>query len=307
MVTELSAQDYKYTFSLGTSIGLLNGQAEEIVFRNENSDDKLSQLLWHTNPLVYAGIDLDFDWKKSGNRLGLFVNTSFKFGFPMETGKMEDRDWMDSRYTDFLTHYSVHNNKTDNAVMINANIGAAFSIFRKFLLKTYLAYDYMSFSWTANGGSFLYPKYSDGSEGHRYLNDQQLEVLKYKQFWNIVSPAVSFYGVFNRYFTAEISLKLSPFIWGGAEDNHILRQLEIMHSMQWGFFIEPEFVLLFKPEEWFSLVLSVSYKNISMTRGNGDYDYNDGSTPDLTAKDMIGAGYSALDIGLIAKFRILNK
>jgi outer membrane protease len=34
------------------SFGLLSGQGEELVYRNGGSDDTVSQLLWHMNPLV---------------------------------------------------------------------------------------------------------------------------------------------------------------------------------------------------------------------------------------------------------------
>jgi hypothetical protein len=58
----------------------------------------------------------------------------------MKSVETEDRDWIDPRYADFLTHYSVHDNKTDAAIMIRANSGAAFAVFNKHLLKAYLAY-----------------------------------------------------------------------------------------------------------------------------------------------------------------------
>ncbi len=211
------------------SFGLLSGQGEELVYRNGGSDDTVSQLLWHMNPLVYAGFDVHFDWEKPANKWGAFADASFKFGMPMKSGETEDRDWMDSRYADFLTHYSVHDNKTDAAIMIHANSGAAFAVFNKHLLKAYLAYEYMSFSWTASGGSFLYPKYPDGSEGHGYL-PTPTNVGTYKQTWHMLSPALSFYGTFNRYFSAEIALQASPFIWCHAVDNHILRAGHYRHA-----------------------------------------------------------------------------
>jgi outer membrane protease len=292
--------NHGFNLSLGPSFGLLKGQGEEIVYRDEGSDDKLIQLLWNLAPLVYAGIDLNFTWQKPQNKRGLFSNASFKFGCPMETGNIEDRDWTHSHYRDWLTHYSVHDNKTNSAVLINTDFGVSFKIADKFLLKPFLAYDFMSFAWTASGGSFLY----------YYGYDYQalpIDVGTYKQTWHIISPGISFSGAFNRYFNAEISLKVSPFVWCSTEDNHIMRNLVITENMQWGFFIEPKFVLAFTPKDFFALSLSVSYRNISHVRGNGYYDYSNGITGDFTYKDGRGAGYNAWDIGLFAKFRILNK
>jgi outer membrane protease len=297
---ENSIKIHGATLSLGTSVGLLKGQGEEIVYRDKGSDNKASQLLWNMAPLVYAGIDLNFTWQKPQNKWGLFSNGSVKFGFPMETGNIEDRDWMGS-YTDWLTHYSVHDNKTNRAILINTDFGVSFKIADKFLLSPFLAYDFMSFAWTASGGLGSYP------DGLWYL-PSSIDVMTYKQTWHIISPGISFSVAFNRYFNAEISLKASPFVWCSAKDNHILRSRVVTEEKRWGFFIEPKFVLAFTPKDFFALSLSTSYRNIShVRRGTSTYDYSNGITGDFTLKNMTGAGYNAWDIGLFAKFRILNK
>jgi outer membrane protease len=297
MVMGLSAQGNDHNVSFGVSLGLLDGQGEEIIYRNESGNNKLSQLLWDIKPLFYAGVDMAYSWQKPENIWGIFADTSFKFGFPGRTGVIEDRDWMVLAYPEFLTHYSVHDNKTESAMLIDANIGVSFRIFKIFLLKTYIAYSFMRFSWTANGGSFLYPA-SDG--GHGYL--RPIDVVAYKQTWNTISPGVAFYGEFNRYFDLEISLALSPFIWCFAEDNHILRDLKITGNANGGFFIEPGLVFSFKPAKYFAASFTFKYRNISGTRGNAEYVEQ--GQPSFTARNMSGVAYSAFDIGLIGKFRI---
>jgi outer membrane protease len=299
-VFHLISQEQKaITLNITPLIGWVNGYGDEIVYRKEGSDDKLSQLKWNMEPLFYLGIGIDFNWQMPKNFWGLFTDASFKSGFPLENGTVEDKDWASSYYADFLTHYSVHGNQTDKAIIINANIGARFSI-SNIVSKVFFAYDYMSFSWTAKGGSFLYPENEDGSGGHGYLVNKEFEVGTYSQTWHIISPAISFYGTINDYFNTEISLKLSPFIWCNAEENHILRQLVITDNMNSGFFVEPKFIFSFTPKN-FTLSLSVAYRNINNTRGNGKYDYSDGTTQDVN--DMLGAGYSAFDIGIILKFK----
>jgi outer membrane protease len=299
MAMELSAQDYQHAFSLDTSVGLLHGQAEEIVFRDGNSDDKLSQLLWNFKPLVYAGVDIRYNWQNPANKWGIFADALFKFGFPGETGVMEDRDWLVDRYTDFLTHYSVHDNKTESAILIDINAGVSFKIF-KFLLKPFLAYNYMNFSWTASGGSFLYPS----SDGDHYYSLTDRDVGTYEQAWNIISIGVSFHGAFNRYFDTDISLKLSPFIWCTVKDNHILRSLIITGNLAGGFFVEPSLLFSFTPNNFFKLSLSAAYRYISGSRGDLEYR-EQGKTLDVPT-NIGGVGYSALDIGIIANFKIFE-
>ncbi|MDR0589218.1 MAG: omptin family outer membrane protease [Spirochaetaceae bacterium] len=295
---ELSAGINNHTLFLGGSIGLLNGVSEEIVYRDRNTKNKLSQLLWDLKPLVYVGIDINYAWRKPENTWGVFADTSFKVGIPGETGVMEDRDWMNSRYPEFLTHYSVHENKTKNALFFDLSAGISFQIFNRFLLKTYLAYDFMHFSWSAGGGSLLYPD-SDG--GHGYL--RPITVITYQQTWNIVSPGIAFYGEFNRYFNAEVAFKISPLIWTRDKDNHVLRDLVITDTLDIGLFVEPSLLFSFTPRDFFILSFSASYRNISHIRGDGVYRFNN-TNSEVHAKNMLGAGYSAFDLGLTAKFKL---
>jgi outer membrane protease len=281
-------------FSIGVSLGLLHGQGEEIVYWDEGSDRKLSQLLWDIKPLGYAGVDVGLDWQKQGSRWGFFTGSDFKFGFPGKNGVMVDRDWRGANYPDWLTNYSEHDNRTDSALLIDADFGMSFRLSESFLLKAYIVYTYMSFSWTASGGSFLYPA------GGHWFEEPTGSAVTYQQSWHIISPALAFYGKFNRYFDIELSLKASPFIWCVADDNHPIKNIHFTDTMEYGFFIEPKLVFSYIPKDYFSLSLSVSYRDISGTRG--DTDERSQGKPAVTFEDEAGAGYRAFDIGLSAKF-----
>jgi outer membrane protease len=289
-------------FSLGTSLGLLHGQGEEIVYRDAKTDDKLSQLLWDMKPLIYAGVNVGVDWQKPASRWGFFTDGNFKFGLPGKTGVMKDRDWM-KEDPDWLTNYSVSDNKTDSAILIDAEAGASFRLSELFLLKAYLAYNFIEFSWTASGGSFLYPSTTEAPNSHIYMDSG--DVAKYSQSWHIISPALAIYGKFNRYFDITLSLAASPFIISNAVDNHLMRNLDIFFDMKGGFFIEPKLVFSWTPKDYFSLSISGSYRNISGTRGDGKYvQEGEGA---MTARDRVGAGYEAFDVGLSAKFSVVKK
>ena len=112
---------------------------------------------------------------------------------------------------------------------------------------------------------------------------------------------ISLYGKFNRYFDADISVKLSRFVWCKATDNHILRDLVITEDLSGGFYVEPCLLFSFTPKDWFKLSFSAAYKNIWGSRGDSLY-----KEPGLTVsyKNIAGAGYSAFDIGIITSFRI---
>jgi outer membrane protease len=295
---EIAMKWNDHNLSLGASIGLLHGRAEEIVYRDSRTKNKLSQLLWDLKPLIYAGADINYRWQRPENSWGIFAQATFKFGIPAETGVLEDRDWTEKEYPQFLTYYSVHDNKTKNAVFFDASVGPSFQIFGQFLLKPSISYNFMYFAWDANGGSLLYP-HRDG--GHGYL--KPIDVIRYKQTWHILSPGIAFFGEFNRYFNGEIAFKISPLIWCIGVDNHILRDLTITtDDLDVGLFIEPSLLFSFTPKDFFTLSLSVLYRDIRYVRGDGVY--KELGKPVRTVNNVLGAGYSAFDVGLSAKFKL---
>jgi outer membrane protease len=297
-VTEQPANKSSLRLSLGASLGFLHGQGEEIVYRDTATNNKLSQLLWDIKPLGYAGVDVGLDWQRPASRWGFFADGNFKFGFPGKSGVMQDSDWTVAAYPDWLTYYSVSDNRTKSAILIDAATGASFRLSKLFVLKAYIAYNFIRFSWTASGGSFLYP----GDNGHFYINMNPRDVGNYSQTWHIIAPASAFYGKFNRYFDVELSFALSPFIFSSAVDNHLLRSLDIFFDMKGGIFIEPKLAFSYTPKDYFSLSLSASYRNISGTRGDGKYVQKGEGT--MTIHNRVGAGYEAFDVALIAKFSV---
>jgi outer membrane protease len=298
-------------FSFGVNVGTLVGNGEEFVYRSSKHDSKLIELLWGMAPLIYAGENVSYVWQKnenrnknqnenkSENRLGFFASGSIKLGFPATWGIMEDRDWILNSYPLWLTHYSVHDNYAKKAILFDASFGVSFPVFEKFILKPYLSYMFMNFEWMALGGSFLYPESND------YFNNKP-GVVTYGQIWNIVSPALAFYGEFNPYFDIELSIKVSPLIFISTKDKHILRDLIITDKMFGGLFVEPGLVFTFKPVRNLTIALSAAYRNISFVYGDSVYDglldEHNHVLPPQTFKDIAGAGYSVFDFGLVARY-----
>jgi outer membrane protease len=180
--------------------------------------------------------------------------------------------------------------------MIDVNAGLLIKAHDVFSIKPFLSYSYMNFSWTAKGGSFLYP------DGHAY-SITGMNVGTYAQTWNIISLGISLNGVFNRFFNVDLSLKFSPVIWLSARDNHIMRDLIVTENLFGGFFIEPRMLFSFTPNDFFTLSLSMTYKEVFGTRG--DSTYNDKGIID-TYKNLGGAGYFSSEFGIVASFAIIR-
>ena len=287
------------SLTLDTTLGLLSGTAEEIVYMDNRASTLASELLWNFSPLVYAGIDLNLNLHIPNTRFNFIADVRSKFGFANGESIVEDRDWMYVDYPLVLSHYSVHDNETDSAILLDFDAGISFTVFNQFILKTFLSYSYMHFAWTAKGGAFLYP---DVHGGHSLIWPPSTVVGTYEQTWNILSPGVSFYGDFNPFFGIELFLKISPIVWCSSIDNHILRDLVITDSMFGGIFMEPGFYFSFKPGDSVTLILYGSYRYNSGLRGDGVYD--EIGKPVLVHENGAGSGFTASNFGIKARFSL---
>ena len=289
-----SESNYGHSFSLGVSFGLLNGESEEIVYPGSTSNDLYSRLNWDIKPLFYAGVDLDYVWKAKTGRLGIFAGIGFKYCIPGYTGIAEDRDWIDnseeSTYP-WLRLYSEHECYSKEAYLLDVNMGMTINLFYELKLKLFLSYSMMYYSWLAKNGSILYPS------GHIQISGDGIE---YSQLWNIFSPGVSIYGSTNRFYDIEIFIKCSPFAWCYAIDNHLIKNTEFIDTLSLGFYIEPGFLISFKPYSFLGFSVSFDYRYLGGVRGDTTIKGPGGYTGIINYS--AGAAYSAVSITLAAKY-----
>ena len=286
-----------HSLSVATSFGLLSGEGEEIVYRRGSSDKMLSQFLWKFEPVFYIGAALNYGWQFPSGKIGFFIDTSFKYGIPNNLGSMEDRDWLQEAYPDFLSLYSVHNIKTETAILFDAHIGMSFSVTDNIIIKPFIFYGFMLFKWTAKGGSVLYPDYG----GHFYLSDN-IVVGDYKQTWNIVGIGTSMHYIFNELFDTEPFIKISPLIWNTSVDNHFLRNLVITDTMVGGFFIE--LGLNFEIKIIKNLIASVYVSNRTIIYTRGDALWEEKGKQPVIYHNVSGGEYNALNIGISVTYKL---
>ena len=295
-----SESNYGHSFSLGLSFGLLNGESEEIVYPGSTSNDLYSRLNWDIKPLFYAGVDLAYRWKAKTGRLGIFTDIGFKYCIPGYTGTTEDRDWMDIHGNPtypWLNLFSEHECYAKTGILLDINIGMTMDLVYELKFKFFLSYSLMYFSWLAKNGSVLYPP--GFPPGHDTVTGDGIE---YEQLWNIISPGVSVYGSTNRFYDIEIFLKCSPFAWCHAIDDHIVKKTQFIDNLSLGFYIEPGFLITFKPYSSLSFSISFDYRYLSGLRG-------DTTIKRLGYTDIIdysaGAAYSTVNVTLAAKYAFL--
>ncbi|MDR0562285.1 MAG: omptin family outer membrane protease [Spirochaetaceae bacterium] len=290
MSFRLSAEPSPYTVSLAVSAGALVGQSEEIVYKLSNSDTYLSQLLWDMKPLAYIGTEFAISRKKPLEKWGVFSTISLKFGIPMETGVMEDRDWdsPDNR----LTNFSSHDNYTQKAFLCDISpIGVSFPIVSSVLIRVYPVFSYMYFSWASRDGYLQYERYDWETM------PVSGPMINYSQSWMLASQGIGLWVPFLKVLSAGIDFQIGSVLSCTALDEHISRNVRFKDRISGGCFFEAKGVFTFSPISWLDITLSAGGRYITGSRGVSYM--NDDPTPVSGA----GAGYSVADIGLSVKAR----
>jgi outer membrane protease len=178
-----------YRISLAAGAGVLLGHAEEIVYKNSYEDTYLSQLLWDLKPMVYLGSALSLSRADPLAGLGAAADLSIKFGLPILSGTMEDRDWQNKTDPGMLTDFSSHNAYIQGAMLLDLSGGISIPIASTVVIKPLVSFSYMRFSWIGKDGYGEYRK----TVGGVYIDDWdkvtwQGTVISYDQNWIIFSP-----------------------------------------------------------------------------------------------------------------------
>jgi outer membrane protease len=300
-----------YSFSLSTGPGFLFGTAYEIVYQNSKSDHYLSELQWNMKPLLYWGLDLELAPQKPMQRWGPFFGLGIKAGLPMETGDIEDRDWIpSSTRPGALTHFSSHDNHTKAAFLVNLETGLSFPLW-KMLFKVYLDADYMYFKWEAQDGYTQYgpnkyeppPPYIpwDPSFPKEPFTDMGGLGITYQQHWILISTGVGADFPFGR-FTLSGTLFFSPLVFCIDIDEHHARTPPFTTTgfLYKGISLKPKLGISFLFNDHLELELFGSYLWIGETRGNVKQEEPDNTT---VYENSEGARFSAFEGGISLRYR----
>jgi outer membrane protease len=300
-----------YALSTWTSFGVFLGQAEEIVYPPSGHPAKmLSQLLWDIKPVFYYGLSLDFSRTQPLEKWGFFTTLSLRNGIPGKSGKMEDRDWV-SIENAALTHYSIHDNKTNTLFMLDVSAGLSFPI-HQFLLKPYITFSYMYFSFTGQYGRGTYARETpEGSGIFAPIGDNPdtvsyagwEKVINYTQSWLTTAPGIALGYYFNRFY-AELFFNISPLITCDDRDEHLTNNKVFKDKMRGGIFLEPGFHFSFIANRRLEFAFDFSWRYMNGTRGASWYHEGAIGKADFIKEGEGGAGLSLFNIGLCMKIRL---
>ena len=287
-IVSISAQNNedKYAFFISPYLGLIYGQAEEIVYKLPGDPDYLSLLLWDLKPLLYIGFSVDFGPRNPFQYSGFVSTGSLKIGMPSITGVNENFDWFENGNE--YSHYSRHTAYTRMAFFADISFGYSWRLWDSIALSAFGEFRYMHFSWEARDGFGLYP---DPISDMIFIG----KVVEYMQNWFILSPGISLLYKFNDIFSMGGNFSYSPLIFCIARDHHIHRNTVFYDYPRWGHGIKWGLNFNISPNYNTDFFLSLTHTLINGSRG-------DTIINNVTYMDSGGAAISAIDFGMGARF-----
>jgi outer membrane protease len=265
-------------------------------FQGETKGEFLSELTWDMEPVYYVGFNADFGLNDLFSKPGFFSSLAIKSGISGVSGNLEDRDWM-STVNSNLTHFSKHENSTNELVWIDLVIGASLPI--KYLyIKPFISGSWMRFNFTGRNGYLQHSKENPkGSGMYDPIETAPIvpihgKVISYQQDWYLLAAGFSIGTNILYPFSFDLSLKLSPYTYCEATDNHIYTVYKDFTRL--GFFIEPKGGISLDLKN-IHFLLEASYRYISRTKGES-YANN------YLGPNKAGAGLSAMDFQFLFKY-----
>ena len=306
-------QPGSHSFSLSPLVGMLHGQAEEIVYRGPGSSRLYSELLWDLKPLIFVGLAADFGPDDPFRDSGFIAAASVRFGFPFRSGINENRDWLNPQ-ENWLTHFSRHDVYIQNAILFDISVGYSWRLTDSLALRAHAEFSFMHFSWSGENGFIQYPPSRWPANDYPAWNNELPRrrlygmVIRYSQNWFIFAPGFSLLWRINERFSLEGSFSYTPLIFCNARDDHLhhSRPITFWDYMSSGHYINGGGRLVFSARDNLDIVFSLSYMYITGTRGR-TYRQDNASGQVVAFNDSAGAGFSALDISIAARIRLTGR
>ena len=305
----------RYSFSFTPSMGILYGQGEEIVFKYPKGDQYLSQLLWDIKPLIYFGMEFNLLPGGTFPGNGFIAAGAIKFGLPIRTGAMENRDW---QYPDNenLTNYSWHEAYSQGSVLVDIFAGYSWALNDSLALDFFGLFSLMHFSWMSENGYYQYLEaengiYIPGQIWHEGLPKISTfgPGIRYIQNWIIFSPGITLRGRIDQHITTGIGINYSPLVFCIARDDHLLRDIIFWDSLFLGHYVDANGALNIITNRGMEFSLTLSYRLITGLRGpsfQARTGTNQSGRPIRSTSDA-GAGFSALDMSLAMKIPLFDR
>jgi len=247
------------TFDTHISTGIQSMVANEYVYYPP-LNHTASQLIWDTDSLTMVGIggSLHFQEKYT-------FNIEYTFSANKADSKMTDYDWVLPGYD--WTHRSIHKN-TDVSSASTFDMSAEYTLSNK-MISLLVGYREDRATRKAYGGTFVYSDIENGG-----FRDQigtapnSLLGITYKQTWKSPYLGIKADAYFTNLLTLHTKFIYAPVVKGEAFDNHHLRDLTTVDTLDNTHMYAINLGLGYKLSNALTATLDYVYQKYDTTKGD---------------------------------------
>jgi outer membrane protease len=297
------------SFSLGASVGLVEGTASELAFYSyyPGNKFKLSELTWDLKDVVMGGVQGSVGVGRRF-RLNLGVWSALTEG----NGMMVDRDWIyppsvavnlvpnGNNWTDESRHPDT---SVDKGTIVDLNLNVLALQYGPFALHGIVGYKNETWNWSARGGTFIYSDLENGgfrdhSGDFETIFGKDVLVIAYEQQYSIPYIGLGAGWTWPRV-QLETHLLFSPAVSASDSDKHVLRGVLFEGDFTGGTYVGLGLNAVWTFARHWSATLGVEYQSIPQITGDvkvsgaeGDGKYPGGGGIAMSATSVsLGAGY----------------
>jgi plasminogen activator len=240
------------------SLGLLNGDADEIVY-NPGNGAKVSQLEWELDNVAMLGAGISISPKS-----WLKLNGDIWINISEGNGAMNDYDWLlpTSEWSDWSYH---EDTEVDRVIMLDLSADLTFHAAQHAQFFGILGFKRDSFEWTARGGDFVYSV--NGFRDTTGSIPGELQVVSYEQTFLFPYIGLGFEVDF-----APVTFKGriigSTLVDVEAEDTHYLRGLMFDDSFETGSMIAVDLGVSYHLSKRLHVTGGLHYQNYDEVQGS---------------------------------------
>ncbi|HOW97893.1 MAG TPA: omptin family outer membrane protease [Kiritimatiellia bacterium] len=253
------SKEKPYAFSLRGSVGLLDGQADELVYEPEMDDYKLSELNWDLSGLAMGGAVLS----AAAGKLG--CNAGFWVALTQGDGEMKDYDWFIPGMD--WTDYSRSEVDVESAYSLDINANYLIYGRPEIGIRGVLGFKHDYWEWSDSGQEFIYSTFGFRDTIGSFEGQN---VIDYQQTFDIPYVGLNLDGRAGPLGWNAYAL-YSPLVSAEDKDHHILRDLHFEEDFDGG--------------DFFALGVSGSYRIGKQFFLSGAVDYQD--IPEITGDMLI--------------------
>jgi len=264
------------SFSLGASVGLVDGTAAERVFYYAYGKKiKISELTWDLKDIVMAGVHGSVG---VGRRFRL--NLGFWSALTAGNGMMVDLDWdpnttfLKPSEQNWMSQSRHPDTSLDKGTVVDLNLSVLALQAGPFSLSGLVGYKNEVWNWSARGGSGVYSW--SGFRTDAWVFPDGEEVIRYEQRYSI-----PYLGVGANWrkpaFRVEAHLLISPLVSAGDTDDHIVRGVHYEGDFSGGTYVGLGLNATWAFAANWSATCGVEYQSISEITGDVTISGDEGS------------------------------